>query len=488
MSTPIDPLLTPSMPGAPRGAACPGRAAVLALATGGAVHDGVSRHVTECPRCRRELADRAAFAAVLGPAALAPARPPVVPGYRVGRCLGWGGGGGVWYAEEERTGRALALKVLHPERADTALAEVASLDLPSHPHRVPVLPAPGGVLVMPYIPGGALARHSPMPWSRAVRFAAQAADGLVALHGAGRCHGDVTPANLLYDERHDICLVSDFGHSTAARGVGGTRGFAAPELGAHPGGPPADVFGLGATLFFLLTGRAPFDAPGFTESLVLAARGLPEGALPDGLPARLVELLRRATDPDPNLRPSVEALRDGLVSATFDPMLKRLGAAAPGAALGVVASVWSAGRALLRRARFGAADPGAPAPALEGETGGTVECELFPAAPGYLTAIILRASGEIGTVPVVYPSGGAPALVYPGVPPRVAITLLPPHGTDEVAFVWTPDVPPPDPAGWLALVGCAEGEADRAVEVHQLPPRVAGTAVVRLAVSHAPPE
>ncbi|MCS6970056.1 MAG: serine/threonine-protein kinase, partial [Planctomycetes bacterium] len=110
-----------------------------------------------------------------------------------------------------------------------------------------------------------------------LHVALDAAEGLAALHAAGLCHRDVKPANLLFDHEGRIRL-ADFGlavdeqqdEEIRPRAVAGTPCYMAPELfrGAIAS-PQTDLYGLGATLYHLVTGWPPHDAPDL-EQLIYA--------------------------------------------------------------------------------------------------------------------------------------------------------------------------------------------------------------------------
>ena len=149
-----------------------------------------------------------------------------------------------------------------------------------------------------------------LPVSSVLRWVAQAAEALTALHQHGVVHGDVKPANLILDRDGRIVVV-DLGLVVgAADGVrlrGGTSGFRAPEVAAGaPADRASDVFSLAATAFALLTGTAPTGArPAWDGMPADVAARLRVGAArrpgdrsgpPSGHTGELVERLRAGWD------------------------------------------------------------------------------------------------------------------------------------------------------------------------------------------------
>ncbi|HVX13866.1 MAG TPA: protein kinase [Pirellulales bacterium] len=202
--------------------------------------------------------------------------------YRLLRPLGQGGMGLVWEAEQEATGRRVALKLLSPrlsptpENIDRFLREGKLAASLSHPRSTFVFGA-GQQNGQPYIamelmPGrtlkDVLEEGGPLPVARAVDYMLDAIDGLEAAHALGVIHRDVKPSNCFLDGDGRV-KVGDFGLSkslvsdvslTRTGGFLGTPQFAAPEQ--VRGGvvdQRTDVYAVGATLFCLLTGRAPFE-------------------------------------------------------------------------------------------------------------------------------------------------------------------------------------------------------------------------------------
>ena len=256
--------------------------------------------------------------------------------YAVVRRLGRGGMGVVDLARAP-DGTEVALKrlALHGTPDEVARARgrirreaevLASLD---HPGIVRLLDVVDDgddvVLVMPYLPGGSLhervSRDGPMTPEAAGPLAGRLLDALAAAHRQGVVHRDIKPENVLFSAAGEPCLV-DFGVArssdqtlglTATSMVVGTPAFMAPEQArGEEVTAAADVFSLGATLLFALTGNGPYG-PASTDPRVLmhrAASGRIE-KVPRELPADARTLLGEMLDPRPERRPSAARLRGG---------------------------------------------------------------------------------------------------------------------------------------------------------------------------------
>jgi serine/threonine protein kinase len=203
--------------------------------------------------------------------------------YHIERLLGRGGMGDVYEAEHIEQGRRVALKVLNQRlsgRDDRArfLREGQLAASMNHPHTVYIFGSEeiDGIptIAMELLSGGTLKdrvkEHGPLPPAVAVDAILQVIAGLDAMHAVGVLHRDVKPANCFVDIDGTV-KVGDFGLSisTLARDVSqltitgaflGTPQFAAPEqLRGDPLDVRADIYAVGATLYYLLTGRPPFD-------------------------------------------------------------------------------------------------------------------------------------------------------------------------------------------------------------------------------------
>ena len=260
-----------------------------------------------------------------------------IPGYEVLAVLGRGGMGVVYRARQSAADRQVALKVVRlgslasPEERTRFRTEATAAARLQHPGIVPVYEVGehGGVpyFTMEYCDAGSLAeRLDGTPWlaGPAARLTETLADSVEAAHRAGIVHRDLKPANVLLarimpsdnDPIADPALtkllssglrvpygavpkVSDFGISrrtdsadgpTATGAVLGTPSYMAPEQAAGQKGvaATADVYGLGAILYELLTGRPPFKAGSMIETLEMVRHQEPVAprALNPGVPRR----------------------------------------------------------------------------------------------------------------------------------------------------------------------------------------------------------
>lgn len=239
--------------------------------------------------------------------------------------LARGGSAEVWRARDEKLDRPVAVKLLHPhlvadERARLRLAEearlVASL---RHPRIVQtydvVTDGDTPALIMELIEGESLSarleREGALSALIAASIGTDVADALAEAHQRGIIHRDVKPSNILIDLAGHANL-ADFGIAyslesaaqrlTQAGTVVGTPAYISPEqLAGGEVGPRTDIFGLGAVLFEMLTGRPPFEAAAPLQLAEAHAAGPP--AMPDIDPT-LADITRACLSNDPAQRPS----------------------------------------------------------------------------------------------------------------------------------------------------------------------------------------
>jgi serine/threonine protein kinase len=207
--------------------------------------------------------------------------------YRLLEPLGAGGMGSVFLCEHQTMRRRVAVKFLPValakdawflERFHREAQAAAALDHPNIVHAFD-LDRDGDhyFLVMEYVDGANLQaivdRHGPLSVPRAAHYLRQAAQGLQHLHEKGLVHRDIKPANILLDRQGAIKLL-DLGlarslrdHASdgqsdppAAKNLLGTEDYLAPEqiVNSDDVDIRADLYSLGATLYFLLAGKPPF--------------------------------------------------------------------------------------------------------------------------------------------------------------------------------------------------------------------------------------
>jgi len=205
--------------------------------------------------------------------------------YRILDVLGQGGMGQVFRAEHAMMGREVAVKVLPrtkstPETEAAFRREIRMLGRLDHENLVRALDAghDGKVyyLVTELIQGVDLRKqvlkYGTLDETQAAHVATQVARGLAYAHSQGLVHRDVKPGNILVTAEGrakllDVGLAGSVLESESTRlgRVVGTIDYMAPEQirSADTSGPAADVYGLGCTLFFSLSGQVPF--PGGTR-------------------------------------------------------------------------------------------------------------------------------------------------------------------------------------------------------------------------------
>ena len=246
--------------------------------------------------------------------------------YELSEQIASGGMTSVWRGHDRVLGRDVVVKVLHPElAADPSFRarfheEAVNAARLTHPNIVALYDTgeQGDVayIVMELVNGPtlgeALGRHGPLPPSRAARLSMEVAAALDYAHQAGVCHGSLKPGNILLADDGTV-KVADFSIARAATEddpgrtgeVLGVDGYLAPEVvSGDDADGRADVYGLGACLYEMLTGRAPGADPSTT---------IPPRALRAGVPRDLDTIVRQsmALDPDDRFQ-TVQAMAAAL--------------------------------------------------------------------------------------------------------------------------------------------------------------------------------
>ncbi len=233
-------------------------------------------------------------------------QPPVCPGllasldgYEILRVIGLGGMGLVLLARESGRPETVAIKLIRPELAGDAravqrfLAEARHMRQFSHAGIVRVLAISDSpkrpYFVMPFLAGGNLADllepGHPLIEPVILRIARRVAEALACAHGKGIIHRDLKPANVLLDEQGEACL-TDFG---LARDVfnesvtdvhrehrEGTAAYMSPAVATGKAEDTrCDIYGFGAVLYEMLTGRPPYQGKTSKEILEEVQTGPP---------------------------------------------------------------------------------------------------------------------------------------------------------------------------------------------------------------------
>lgn len=250
--------------------------------------------------------------------------------YKLLDYIGSGGMSTVYLAEHRKMHRKVAIKVLIPSKINSVTLHrferecraVAALD------HVNIVRAhdfdKDGKLhyfVMEYVDGPCLqtvvAKQGPLDYQRAANYIYQAARGLEHAHQAGMVHRDIKPSNLLLDS-NGVVKVLDLGVarvSTSDDSITlasdqtflGTIDYMAPEqaLNSHEVDQRADIYSLGCTLYYLVTGSPPFPEGQPAQKLLAHQLQMPPSVREQcaEMPEKLAELIERMLAKSASERP-----------------------------------------------------------------------------------------------------------------------------------------------------------------------------------------
>jgi eukaryotic-like serine/threonine-protein kinase len=302
-----------------------------------------SRHCTKCgaelvngrcPKCLLQMAMPTGEAETMA-SPQKEARPTGFPQpgeqfghYQIVRQLGAGGMGAVYEAEDIENGRRVALKVLShsldsPEARRRFFREGRMAASVNHPNSVYVFGteeiAGTPCITMELVMGGTLqqrvSERGPLPIGEAVDAILQAIAGLEAAQQIGILHRDIKPSNCFVDADGAV-KIGDFGLSlsTAVRTESnltvegaylGTPAFSAPEqLRGEELTVRSDIYAVGVTLYYLLTGKMPFEAKHMVQLLATVLEKPAESPVKyrAGLPKALCAAVLRCLSKDPSAR------------------------------------------------------------------------------------------------------------------------------------------------------------------------------------------
>lgn len=256
--------------------------------------------------------------------------------YQIGRKLGEGGMGAVFEATHTQIGRKAAIKVLHPQLAQSAtvairfLNEAKAANLIDHPGVVEIfefnrLPDGMTYIVMELLKGEPLAKRlerGPVGLD-ALRIGRQVGSVLIAAHGRGIVHRDLKPENIFMVRDAEAlggerAKVLDFGIAkiaeeqvlkTQAGSILGTPAYMAPEQcrGAAEVTPKSDVYAMGIIMYQMLSGKLPFTGQGVGEIMLgqISKQPPPLREVAPGVPVEVADLVHKMLAKDPGQRPSM---------------------------------------------------------------------------------------------------------------------------------------------------------------------------------------
>jgi eukaryotic-like serine/threonine-protein kinase len=266
--------------------------------------------------------------------------PTAIGGFKIIRRIGGGGMGSVYEAEDPSSGQHVAIKLIqaelmHSEGALQRFRQEGQLaSALSHPRSVFVLGADEDngrpYIVMELMPGTTLEdlvrEQGPLPPEQAILKILDVIDGLEAAHQLGLIHRDVKPSNCFLETNGRV-KVGDFGlvksrkgdsHLTRTGTFLGTPLYAAPEQIKCEGvDAQSDVYSVAATLYFLLTGRAPFQSGDSMATLarIVSEEPPPMRSVRPSLARSLDKVVLRGLERNRRRRwQSLDELRNALVA------------------------------------------------------------------------------------------------------------------------------------------------------------------------------
>ncbi len=268
-----------------------------------------------------------------------------ISGYSVVSRLGEGGMGSVFKAVHDMTGREVAIKVLRPDLAKDEhfrrrfLREARASAALNHPNITKVYDAgeQSGIyyIVMEYIEGETVSNiiraTRPFNPEYALIVTREAATGLAHAHDKGIIHRDIKPDNIMLNLER-VTKITDMGLAkkmeaddegtdiTLTGTVLGTPKYMSPEQVLHPDSIDhrSDIYSLGATLFYLLTGKPPFDGETSGEVIVRVCKETP--SIPKDLPRPVAKLLRALLAKERKKRPRSAGALVEMIDETLEEL------------------------------------------------------------------------------------------------------------------------------------------------------------------------
>ncbi|XP_060181749.1 CBL-interacting protein kinase 18-like [Lycium barbarum] len=251
--------------------------------------------------------------------------------YELGRLLGQGNFGKVYYGRNLKSAQSVAIKVIDKEKVQKAglieqtKREISVMALVKHPHVVQLYEVMATktkiYFVIEHAKGGELFNKlakGRLKEDVARKFFQQLISAVEFCHSRDVYHRDLKPENLLLDENGNL-KVSDFGLSALAESkrqdgllhtTCGTPAYVAPEVIGRKGydGAKADIWSCGVILFVLLAGYLPFQDSNLMNMYRNISRA--EYKCPNWFPLEVRKLLSRILDPNPYTRISITKIKE----------------------------------------------------------------------------------------------------------------------------------------------------------------------------------
>ncbi|CAJ1960546.1 unnamed protein product [Sphenostylis stenocarpa] len=251
--------------------------------------------------------------------------------YELGRLLGQGTFGKVYYARSALTNQSVAIKMIDKDKimrtgqVEQIRREISVMRLARHPNIIQLFEVMANkskiYFVMEYAKGGELfnkVAKGKLKEDVAHKYFKQLINAVDFCHSRGVYHRDIKPENILLDENGNL-KVSDFGLSAlveSKRQDGllhtpcGTPAYVAPEVIKRKGydGTKADIWSCGIVLFVLLAGYLPFHDPNLIEMYRKISKA--ELKCPNWFPPEVCKLLGMMLDPNPDTRIPISNIRE----------------------------------------------------------------------------------------------------------------------------------------------------------------------------------
>ncbi len=259
------------------------------------------------------------------PLPIAEPESPAIGNYRLLRKIAKGSTAVVYEATDNRTHNRVALKVMalrkgekvESDRIQQWLHEAVIVSQLDHANIVKIhdaeIQGDKAFIAMDFVPGYSMSlrlrKREFLTVGECIRISRDMLQGLAVAHAHGVVHGDIKPANIMYDAVNDTYILTDFGAAYTERRerqaenlIVGTPAYMSPEqLEGRKLDGRSDLFSLAVTLCHLLTGQQPFGGKSLPELKRAITRDEPDlGSLT--LPAGISEVLLKALQKKPYMR------------------------------------------------------------------------------------------------------------------------------------------------------------------------------------------